>query len=40
MKHEEPSASVSQRDKQAEEDMWQRYKAERGAYSEPMLTAP
>jgi RNA-directed DNA polymerase len=40
MKHEEdPSASVPARDKQAEEDLWQRHKAERGVWSEPMLVA-
>jgi RNA-directed DNA polymerase len=39
MKHEEPSVPVPERDKQAEEDMWQRYKAERGVWSEPMLAA-
>jgi RNA-directed DNA polymerase len=39
MKHEEPSATVPARDKQAEEDLWQRYKAERGIWSEPMLAA-
>jgi len=39
MKREEPSARVPERDKQAEEDLWQRYKAERGVWTEPMLTA-
>jgi len=39
MKREESSASVPVRDKQAEEDLWQRHKAERGVWSEPMLTA-
>jgi retron-type reverse transcriptase len=39
MKREEPSAQVPERDKQAEEDLWQRYKAERGVWSEPMLAA-
>ena len=39
MKHEEPSATVPARDKQAEEDMWQRHKAERGIWTEPMLAA-
>jgi RNA-directed DNA polymerase len=40
MKHEEePSVSVPARDKQAEEDLWQRHKAERGVWSEPMLVA-
>ena len=36
---EEPSVSVPARDKQAEEDLWQRHKAERGVWSEPMLMA-
>ncbi len=39
MKREEPSAPVPVRDKQAEEDLWQRHKAERGVWSEPMLAA-
>jgi RNA-directed DNA polymerase len=39
MKHEEPSVLVPERYKQAEEDLWQRYKAERGVWSEPMLAA-
>ena len=39
MKREEPSASVPARDKQAEEDLWQRHKAERGVWTEPMLAA-
>ena len=39
MNHEETSASVSERDKQAEEDLWQRHKAERGVWTEPMLAA-
>lgn len=39
MSREEPSGSVPARDKQAEEDLWQRHKAERGVWSEPMLTA-
>jgi len=39
MKREEPSAEVPARDKQAEEDLWQRHKAERGVWSEPMLAA-
>ncbi|MEX1116383.1 MAG: group II intron reverse transcriptase/maturase [Akkermansiaceae bacterium] len=39
MKREEPSVSVPERDKQAEEDLWQRHKAERGVWSEPMLVA-
>ncbi len=36
---EATSASVPARDKQAEEDLWQRHKAERGVWTEPMLTA-
>jgi RNA-directed DNA polymerase len=39
MKREEPSAPVPERDKQAEEDLWQRHKAERGVWTEPMLAA-
>jgi len=39
MKREEPSVSVPERDKQAEEDLWQRHKAERGVWTEPMLAA-
>jgi RNA-directed DNA polymerase len=39
MKCEEPSTQVSARDKQGEEDLWQRYKAERGVWSESMLAA-
>ena len=39
MKCEEPSVSVPDRDKQAEEDLWQRHQAERGVWSEPMLVA-
>jgi RNA-directed DNA polymerase len=39
MKREEPSVTVPERDKQAEEDLWQRHKAERGVWSEPMLAA-
>jgi RNA-directed DNA polymerase len=39
MKREEPSAEVPARDKQAEEDLWQRHKAERGVWSESMLAA-
>jgi RNA-directed DNA polymerase len=39
MKREEASAQVPGRDKQAEEDLWQRYGAERGVWSEPMLAA-
>jgi RNA-directed DNA polymerase len=37
--HESKSAVVPARDKQAEEDLWQRYKAERGVWTEPMLAA-
>jgi len=39
MNREEPSVSVPERDKQTEEDLWQRHKAERGVWSEPMLVA-
>ena len=39
MNCEEPSAIVPARDKRAEEDLWQRHKAERGVWSEPMLAA-
>jgi RNA-directed DNA polymerase len=39
MNREEPSAPVPGRDKQAEEDLWQRHKAERGVWTEPMLAA-
>ena len=39
MNREEPSASAPARDKQAEEDLWQRHKAERGVWTEPMLVA-
>lgn len=39
MSCEVESASVSGRDKQAEEDLWQRHGAERGVWSEPMLIA-
>jgi RNA-directed DNA polymerase len=39
MNCEEPSVSVPERDKQAGEDLWQRHKAERGVWSEPMLVA-
>ncbi len=39
MNREEPSAPVPERDKQAEEDLWQRHKAERGVWTEPMLVA-
>ena len=39
MNRKEPSAPVPERDKQAEEDLWQRHKAERGVWTEPMLAA-
>jgi len=39
MTREEPSAPVPARDRQAEEDLWQRHKAERGVWTEPMLAA-
>ena len=39
MTDEETSARVPAKDKQAEEDLWQRYKAERGVWTEPMLAA-
>ena len=39
MNREEPSAPVPARDKQAEEDLWHRHKAERGVWTEPMLAA-
>jgi len=39
MNREEPSVSVPEKDKQAEEDLWQRHKAERGVWSESMLAA-
>ena len=39
MNHETRSAGVPVRDKQAEEDLWQRHKAERGVWTEPMLAA-
>lgn len=39
MKSEEPSETVPAGDKQAEEDLWQRHKAERGVWTEPMLEA-
>jgi RNA-directed DNA polymerase len=38
-REEQPSAPVPGRDKQAEEDLWLRHKAERGVWSEPMLAA-
>lgn len=39
MNREDTSARVPEGDKQAEEDLWQRHKAERGVWSEPMLAA-
>lgn len=39
MSREDKSASVPARDKQAEEDLWQRHKAERGVWTEAMLVA-
>jgi hypothetical protein len=39
MNCEETSAPVPARDKQVEEDLWQRHKAERGVWTEPMLMA-
>ena len=39
MNRERASASVPAGDKQAEEDLWQRHKAERGVWTEPMLAA-
>lgn len=39
MNREEPSAPVPEKDKQVEEDLWQRYGAERGVWSESMLIA-
>ena len=39
MTREEPSARVPARDRQAEEDLWQRHKAARGVWTEPMLAA-
>ena len=43
MNREEPSAAVPRStrsgDKQAEEDLWQRHKAERGVWTKPMLAA-
>lgn len=39
MNREIPFAQVPERDKQAEEDLWQRHKAERGVWTEPMLVA-
>lgn len=39
MNGENPSATVPAADKQAEEDLWQRYGAERGVWTESMLIA-
>ena len=39
MNREETSARVPAEDKQAEEDLWQHHKAERGVWTEPMLMA-
>ena len=39
MNREETSARVPEKGKPAEEDLWQRYGAERGVWSEPMLAA-
>jgi len=39
MNCEEKSARVPETDKQVEEDLWQRCKAERGVWTEPMLAA-
>lgn len=39
MKREVKSTLVPDRDKQVEEDLWQRYGAERGVWTEPMLIA-
>ena len=39
MDREEPSAPVPARDEQAEEDLWTRHGAGRGAWAEPMLAA-
>jgi len=39
MNREESSAGVPARDKQAEEDLWQRHRAERGVWTESMLVA-
>jgi RNA-directed DNA polymerase len=38
-KREAPPPAVPERDKQGGEDLWQRHKAERGVWSEKMLTA-
>jgi RNA-directed DNA polymerase len=39
MNREEPSTSVPNKDEQVEEDLWQRYGAERGVWSKSMLIA-
>lgn len=39
MKREEQSALVPEKDKQVEEDLWERHRAERGVWSESMLKA-
>jgi hypothetical protein len=39
MKREEPSVPVPAGDRQTEEDLWRRHRAERGVWSEPMLVA-
>jgi RNA-directed DNA polymerase len=39
MNCEETSAPVPARDKQVEEELWLRHKAERGVWTEPMLMA-
>ena len=39
MNREQTSARVPAEDKQAEEDLWQHHKAERGVWTEPMLIA-
>lgn len=39
MRREEPSVPVPAGDKQTEEDLWRRHRAERGVWSEPMLVA-
>jgi len=39
MNRDQPSASVPGTDKQAEADLWQRYGAKRGVWTEAMLIA-
>lgn len=39
MNREEPPNKVPEKDKQQGEDLWQRYGAERGVWSEAMLIA-